>query len=191
VAESAIDCHTPSSVNVTESVSAMQFVVATNTSGRSPEPVATVVQSVNNSEDSRIDSIVSPEPGIDVSDIQNPELDEVELKNFSQTQVTTEISNLPVSGQTGEVQPKPFVDIVLMQLNFRKIEEAVDDINERISLMAFNALLEAARAGEAGKGFQVIAEELRRLADRSSKSAGEVKKLFAEISNKLSNANPT
>jgi hypothetical protein len=156
-----------------------------------PEPVAPVVQPVSNSEESRIDTIVSPEPDIDVSDGQNPESGEVEPKDVSQTEVPPEISNPPSSEPTGEVQPKPSVDIVLMQLNFRKIEETVDDINERISLMAFNALLEAARAGEAGKGFQIVGEELRRLADRSSKSASEVKKLFTEISNKLSNVNLT
>lgn len=132
-----------------------------------------------------------PEPNIDILDGQKSESSEVEPKDFSQTEVPAEISIPPVAGQTGEVQPKPLVDIVLLQLNFRKIEEAVDDINERISLMAFNAFLEAARAGETGKGFQVIAEELRRLADRSSKSSSEMKKLFEEISNKLSNATLT
>jgi len=116
---------------------------------------------------------------------------EVVPKEVSLNQAGSEIDITPVSEPTGEVKPKPLVDLVLMQLNFRKIEETVDDINERVSLMAFNALLESARAGEAGKGFQVIAEELRRLADRSAKSASEMKQLFQEISNKLSNATTT
>ena len=103
-----------------------------------------------------------------------------------------EITNSPPPEPVpAAVQPRQYPDIPLLQSNFRKIEETVDDMGERISLMAFNALLEAARAGEAGKGFQIVAEELRRLADRSLKSASEVKKLLEEISNKLSNVNPT
>lgn len=163
-----------------------------------PEPVTPEVQSIGNSEESSvvessakeslIEPFVKPEPEINVPEVQRPDMVEVEPKDVSLNQAGAEIDITPVPEPTGEVKPKPLVDLVLMQLNFRKIEEAVDDINERVSLMAFNALLESARAGEAGKGFQVIAEELRRLADRSAKSASEMKQVFQEISNKLSNA---
>lgn len=86
-----------------------------------------------------------------------------------------------------KIKPKQVVDFSLLQSNFRKVEEVIDDLAERISLMSFNALLEATRAGETGSGFQVIAEELRKLADRSTKQKSLVKKLLEEIFNKLSN----
>ncbi|MEO0114790.1 MAG: methyl-accepting chemotaxis protein [candidate division WOR-3 bacterium] len=73
-------------------------------------------------------------------------------------------------------------DTRLLQIKFQKIEDTISDLEERISLMAFNALLEAARAGEAGRGFQVIAEEMRRLTDYAMNQKNEIKKLLAEIS---------
>lgn len=77
-------------------------------------------------------------------------------------------------------------DTRLLQVKFQKIEDTISDLEERISLMAFNALLEAARAGEAGKGFQVIAEEMRRLTDYAMNQKNEIKKLLAEISQSVS-----
>jgi len=86
--------------------------------------------------------------------------------------------------------PKPtkLGDVMILNQKFQRVEETVEDIGERISLMAFNALLEATRAGEAGSGFKIVAEELKRLADRSVQSAGNVKRILAETSDLLSNA---
>jgi hypothetical protein len=108
------------------------------------------------------------------------------LRTKKPTEIITNVTN-PVPPPS-VVPPQQFREVALLHQNFRKIEETVEDIGERISLMAFNALLEATRAGEAGKGFQIVAEELRRLADRSVKSAGEVKKILEEISAILSDA---
>ncbi len=82
-------------------------------------------------------------------------------------------------------------DMLVLNQKFQRVEETVEDMGERISLMAFNALLEATRAGEAGKGFKIVAEELKRLADRSVQSAGNVKKILGETSDLLSNADAT
>jgi hypothetical protein len=89
--------------------------------------------------------------------------------------------------------PKPakLGDVMVLNQKFQRVEETVEDIGERISLMAFNALLEATRAGEAGTGFKIVAEELKRLADRSVQSAGNVKRILAETSDLLSNADTT
>lgn len=89
--------------------------------------------------------------------------------------------------------PKPakLGNVMVLNQKFQRVEETVEDIGERISLMAFNALLEATRAGEAGTGFKIVAEELKRLADRSVQSAGNVKRILAETSDLLSNADTT
>lgn len=67
-----------------------------------------------------------------------------------------------------------------------KIREAVDiikSIASQTNLLSLNASIEAARAGEAGKGFAVVADEIRKLADGSAQSAGDIEKLVDELVN--------
>ncbi|MED3570914.1 methyl-accepting chemotaxis protein [Cytobacillus praedii] len=83
---------------------------------------------------------------------------------------------------------KTMHELMDKSIRVKEILNIIMNVSKQTNLLALNASIESARAGEHGKGFAVVAEEIRTLAEETSKSIESIKSIVFEIESKTTEA---